>query len=138
MVVIDTSVTFKWFETEQEELIERAFAILRDHLAGNNVIVVPELILYELANSWSTKSRLTANSIKIYLKDLEKYQLQLEQISFPLLKKAVDFSKKYNVTVYDASYAILAKEKRCNLVTADERFVKIVNLPYVKFLSSET
>ncbi|MBI2017971.1 type II toxin-antitoxin system VapC family toxin [Candidatus Daviesbacteria bacterium] len=134
MVVIDASLAFKWFEIEQEEFIEQALEILQDHLLGNNIIVAPDLILYELSNSWSTKSRLTAKEIKIYLKDLEKYQLKLEPVNLDMLKRAVDFSKKYGISVYDAVYVILAKQKRCKLITADQKLAAKVNLSFVKLL----
>lgn len=134
MVVIDASLAFKWFEIEQEEFIEKAIKILQDHLLGKNIIVAPDLILYELSNSWSTKSRLTAKEIKIYLKDLEKYQLKFEPASFDMLNKAVDLSKKYGISVYDAVYVILAKQKRYKLITADQKLAAKVNLSFVKLL----
>ncbi|MDP3732945.1 MAG: type II toxin-antitoxin system VapC family toxin [Candidatus Daviesbacteria bacterium] len=134
MVVIDASLAFKWFEIEQEEFIEKAIKILQDHLLGKNIIVVPDLILYELSNSWSTKSRLTAKEIKIYLKDLEKYQLKLEPVNLDILNQTVDFSKKYDISVYDALYIALAKQKKCKLITSDQKLASKVNLSFVKLL----
>ncbi|HBL52337.1 MAG TPA: PIN domain nuclease, partial [Candidatus Blackburnbacteria bacterium] len=48
---------------------------------------------------------------------------------------AVEISKKYEVSVYGASYVVLAKEKKCKLYTADAKFVSLVNLPFVKNLA---
>lgn len=131
MVVVDASVAYKWWD-QKEELSEDAQIFLKNHI---NKILVPDLMLYELANAWSTKTKLAISDVKSNLEDLEKLNLQIEPITFKLLTKAVDFSKKYNVSVYDASYAVLARAKKCDLVTADTKFVNQVNLPYVKSLA---
>lgn len=66
---------------------------------------------------------------------LEEYLPKQIPINFKLIKKACQFSKKYGVSVYDAIYAVMAKEKKCNLITADDKFADKVNLPFVKKLS---
>ena len=78
---------------------------------------------------------MTFSEIKVFLKDLESTGIKFETISFELVLKAIDFSKKFRVSVYDAAYAVLAKEKGCDFYTADSKFVKAVNLPFVKHLS---
>lgn len=133
MIVIDSSVVFKWFD-ETEVGSEQALQILRSHLSKSNNIVVPDLILYELANAWSTKSVLKFEEIIDNLGLLKKYSLKIIYIDFNFLKEAVLMSTKYSVSVYDAIYAVLAKDKRCSLVTADEKFVKKINLPFIKLL----
>jgi len=134
MIVIDSSVVFKWFD-ETEAGSNQALQILRSHLDKSNIIVVPDLILYELANAWSTKSVLKLESIIDNIKMLKKYSLKTIHMDSSLLEKAVSVSKKYKVSVYDAIYAVLAKEKKCLLITADEKFTKKINLPFVKLLS---
>lgn len=131
MVVVDTSVAYKWFSPDKEELLSEALALLKN----SDALIAPDLIIYELANSWATKTKLKISQIKIFLKDLEETEIKIEPVSFELVRKAIDFSKKYYVSVYDASYAVLAEEKGCDLFTADSKFVKKVNLPFVKHLS---
>lgn len=131
MVVIDTSVAYKWFSPENEELLAEALALLKN----SSALIAPDLIIYELANSWATKTKLKIPQIKIFLKDLEETEIKIEPVSFELVRKAIDFSKKYSVSVYDASYAVLAQEKDCDFVTADSKFVSKVKLPFVKHLS---
>src|SRR3989338_7314534 len=134
MIVVDTSVAYKWTD-KNEGLREKAFAILKAHVHCKVKIIVPDLIFYELANAWATKTALKFPKIKSNLKDLEDSILQLAPLSFNGLEKAIKFSKKYHVSVYDASYAVLAQENNCDLFTADSKFVKAVNLPFVKHLS---
>ena len=135
MVVIDASVVHKWFSSEGEELVTVALDLLEHHLNDKEPLLAPDFIIYELGNSWATKTKVTISQARKFLKDLEKVKINIEEVNFNLVDSAMKFSKKYGVTVYDASYAVLAKEKRCNLITADEKFVKQVNLPFVEHLS---
>lgn len=134
MVIIDTSVVFKWFD-ESEPLRPQAKVLLDNHLSGLNKIFIPDLLLYEAANAWSTKTKLTTGEITDNLAGLEKYALNITAVNFGLLRKAAAFSKKYHVSVYDATYAVLAKEKKSRLITADNKFVSQVSLPFVKSLA---
>lgn len=134
MIIIDSSVAFKWFSQEDEKDVDKALDILDSHLRGKQLIIVPDLIVYELANAWVTKSDLPLKRCQVLLKDLENSRLKIEAISFRLINEAVTFSKKHSVSVYDAVFAVLAREKSCNLVTADKKFVEKVNLSFVKFL----
>ena len=135
MVVIDTSVAFKWFD-KTEENNEQAKELLRKHLLGEQEIIVPDLFLYELTNAWSTKSNIPVEGIVKNLQLLEKYRLNIHQLSFKNLQLSCNFSRKYNVSVYDAIYAIVAQGKKCNLITADEKFVKQTKQNFILSLNS--
>lgn len=134
MIVVDSSVVFKWFD-KTEEGSAQALQVLHDHLSKSNDIFVPDLILYEVANAWSTKSILRFEEIIDNLKLFKKYSLKIKEVDFNILEKAILISKKYGVSVYDAVYAVLAKEKKCLLITADKRFVEKINLSFVKLLA---
>lgn len=133
MVILDTSVVYKWFAKNEEDSL-LALSILQKHVNGQEKIIVPGLILYELANAWVTKKAIPSARIKTNLKDLQEAGLGIESSTFDLIAKAVTFAKKYNVTVYDAIYAVLAKEKGCKLITADKKFAEKINLPFIKLL----
>ena len=133
MIIVDASVAFKWFSLE-EEYREQALQLLTKHLEKKIPILVPDLFFYELANAWATKVLLPLDQTHDYLNNLKTFQLQIVPMTFMLLDKAVDFSKQYNVSVYDASYAVLAEEKGCQLITADKKFVKHAHLKYIKLL----
>ena len=134
MVVIDTSVAYKWFSTEKEEHLSQALKLLKDHLNNKETIIAPDIIIYELANAWATKTKLSLRKIKTFLEDLQQIRIKIEPVTFELISKAVHFSKNHHVSVYDASYAELAKEKKCDLVTADSKFVEKMNLPFIKHI----
>lgn len=133
MVVVDTSVVYKWFNSEEEN-IDQALKILEDHLRKQILITIPDIALYELANVLATKTTLTVKESVTTLKQLKKYNLNVLTANLTLLEKVIKLSKKHHTTVYDASYIVLAKEKRCDFITADSKLVSKVKLPFVKLL----
>lgn len=135
MVVVDTSVAYKWFSPEKEEFLPQALGLLKTHLQGQESIIAPDLIVYELANAWATKTKLATDQIQIFLRDFKKIRIRVEPTILELIGQAVDFSRQHQVSVYDASYAVLAREKKCSFFTADSKFVKRINLPFVKHLN---
>lgn len=92
--------------------------------------------LYNYTIAWATKSKLDIEKVLANLSLLRKYSLQTIAIDFKLMESAAKFAKNYQISSYDATYAVLAKQKKCQLVTADKKFLKLVNLPYIKHLST--
>src|SRR3989344_8786293 len=111
MVIIDTSVVFKWFSADEDNR-QLAEKILEKHLLGQNQIIIPDLLLYEITNAWCTKTKIDVSVIRKNLLALKKYSLNITPVNFDLLKRACELSAKYKVSVYDAIYAVLAKEKK--------------------------
>lgn len=133
MVIIDTSVVYKWF-AESEPLSLQAQEILKRHISSQEKIIVPALLLYEISNAWATKTSLPVAKAFTSLKALEEFDLEIITQDWIQIKEALKLSRKYNVSVYDAVYVVLANEKGCNLITADEKFIEKVKLPFVKTL----
>jgi len=130
MVIIDTSVVYKWFTTTEEKR-EEAKEFLVHHLNNIEPIWVPDLLLYEIVNAWTTKTVLTKREVNDNISLLQTYELTIIPSTFRLLIKASDLAKKYAISVYDAVYIALAEENRCAVITADEKLIKKVNLPFV-------
>lgn|SRR3989344_6203828 len=133
MVIIDSSVAFKWL-TPEEPQQEEAFLYLEKHLNKTNPILVPSLIFYELTNAWACKGHLTIKNVKDNIGRVKEYNLKVAEIDFAILKKAAELAKEYKISAYDAIYIALAQKKKCNFVTADQKLVSKVNLPFVKTL----
>lgn len=133
MVIIDASVAFKWF-SQEEENADQALDLLSSHQSKQNIILVPDLLFYELTNAWVTKTVLTIKGIKTFLKDLQNINLKIETVQFELLNRAVVLSKKYKLSLYDAVYITLARQKKCLFLTADQKLIEKINLPFVKLL----
>lgn len=135
MIVVDASVTNKLF-LAGEEYYDKADLLFQAHNDGLEQITAPNLIFYEVANTLATKSAIPMIQMIKSLSKLYKLNLHIVDLSEEELKLSAKFAKKYKVSVYDASYAVLAKEKKCNLVTADAKFVEKVHLPFIKHLSA--
>ncbi len=133
MVIIDTSIVFKWF-AQLETHHKLALKLLENYLLGEEEITIPDLLLYELTNAWSTKTGLDLTQIAKNLNQLEAYKIPVVSVSFSLLHYASHFARAHQVSVYDAVYAVLAEDYGCDLITADRRFVNRVNSPFVKLL----
>lgn len=136
MVIIDTSLVYKWIIYEEpREITESARKLLRRFLNGKEKILCPNLILYELANTLAYKTKLSNSDTDTVWRKFSDINLPLENPTKDFMKKCIDFSIQYHVSVYDASYAVLAIEKNCILLTADSKFAKKINLPFVKLLT---
>lgn len=134
MVVIDTSVAYKWFSKENEEYLSSAMKLLESQLKRKELLIAPDIILYELANAWATKTNLTLDQAKTFMKDFTLTEVKIEPITIELVNDSMIFAKKYHISVYDASYAILAQKRKCSYYTADSKFIQRVNLPFIKHL----
>lgn len=134
MIVVDASVTNKLFLTNEEDYI-KADSIFQKHILKREIIIVPSLLFYEVANTLATKSAIPISAAVKSLEDLYELGLEIYNPTFKDMIKASKFAKQYKVSVYDAIYAVLAKEKKCNLITADSKFVKQVSLSFVKDLA---
>lgn len=135
MVVVDTSIIYKWITEEDTDPDTPALTLLRQFLDGKENVSIPAIVLYELANALSTKTGLTFKEVEQAWSLFEKFNLNVINPSLGLIRKSIKFSRKYHVSVYDASYAVLALEKNCILLTADSKFAKKINLPSIKLLT---
>lgn len=134
MVVIDASVAFKWLVYEEAVLTEIAQTLLSQFLQGKERLIAPDILLYELANILASKAALSSTKVRKSWDQFTIYKLPVVAPTEDFIKKSINFSKKYNVSVYDASYAVLAKEKGCKLITADKKFAEKINLPFIKLI----
>lgn len=133
MVVLDTSVIFK-FINPNEDGYSTAQKILENHLSKKEKIIAPNLLFYEIANALATKSHISYKEAALGLDLLENWKLEYINLVLRDYKKTVEYSKKYKISVYDASYIVLAQNKNCDFITADQKLIEKVNLPFVKLL----
>lgn len=133
MIVVDTSVVIKWLFKDEEDSIT-AFDLYEKHLRKAEEIVAPQILFYEAANVLATKSKIKQNAIKSSMTFLYQANLIVYQEKRDELIQAALLAKKYKTSVYDMLYAVVAKNKKCVLVTADENFVKKTKFRHVKRL----
>ena len=134
MTVLDASVVLKWV-FDDEDGGGRALQLKEGHIAGDDVIAVPDLLFYEVANVLATKTRLSEKDCA------EAFQLlwgfELEQFDFGREEfvKALHLARHHAITVYDAAYVELSRKLRCRFVTADRRlYEKVKKMELVELL----
>jgi predicted nucleic acid-binding protein len=134
MKVIDASVAIKWVRRE-EEFSKIAIKIQTDHLDNIDKILIPRLMLYEVANALATKSDTTPMYVRSGLSVLFESKLEIYHESEKEILEAAKLAKKHKTSVYDMLYAVIAKENKCKLITADENFVAKTGFKFVKYIS---
>lgn len=115
-LVVDTSVTVKWINQINEDLLTQADQILADVQAGSIRLLAPEISKYEIGNALLHKKL-----------DLPKaldslgtiYQLPVTFVSETeeLAQSTFKIATESNITYYDASFMALAQQENAILVT---------------------
>ena len=135
MIIVDASIVYKWIVDEEPLAVTtQARTLLRNLAQDGEEIIAPNILMYEIGNVFAYKAHLEIDDIKKAWQEFSLLPILFEDTNLEFIGSCIEFSKKHIVSVYDAAYAVLAKEKRCDLITADAKFVRQVNLPYVKLL----
>ncbi len=124
MKVLDASVITKWYKEESDS--EEALQLRAGYVLGDFDIVLPDLALYELANCIRFSPGISEKDLNEIMDNFFSLDIPIAAPNPSLLKSAVMFSCKHNVTVYDAVYLALAKTIGAELVTADKKFYERV------------
>jgi len=133
MIIIDASVVVKWFS--EEEYTEKALAIRERIRMGEERVIVPDLLLYELANALKYNPSFDANDVSDALTSIFDMDLEIVTPIPEIINLAVALAFDYNITVYDAFYIALAKDLELTFITADRRLCERVRgLDYVEFI----
>lgn len=134
MIVCDASVILKWI-FDDEAGGEHAGRLKQDHVEGNEVIAVPDLLFYEVANVLATKRRLSETAIGEAFSLLWEFQLERFDFGLDEFTGGLALSRKYKITLYDAAYIELARRLKCAFVTADSKlYEKTKTLKLVRHL----
>lgn len=133
MIIVDSSVAVKWIQ-EKEEDSDIAFLLATNHRNHTEEILAPDLLYVEIANALATKPTSTPQIIKESLSGIFKLELKPYSLSHEDILKSALLAKRYNTSAYDMLYAVIAKKKKCKLITADEKFVVKTRFKFVKLL----
>jgi len=134
--VIDANVAGKWLVPEQDT--DRARVLFREWNEGRVELVAPALLLAEVANMlWKRTARglLSAGTAVQLFQAFTQFGLPLAPME-GLADSALELSVRHRYSFYDCLYVALAIERRCDLLTADERLLNAFHprMPQVKLL----
>lgn len=134
MIVIDASIAVKWIMKDEEDS-DKALVVYQKHILKTEAILVPQLFFIEVANSLITKSSSRIPTIEKNLRFLYGLHLSVYDSDQTDMISTAQEARKYRTTVYDMLYAIVARKHNTMLITADEKFVRKTQFPFVKLLS---
>lgn len=120
-LVLDASVGVKWFSAKDEDGLSQALTMRDQHVAGDILIVVPDLFYYEVANALAHKKSIPTKEIQSALSDLFALGLKTVAVGAALLTASITLSRQFGITIYDSCYIALAQESASPLVTANPR-----------------
>jgi len=115
--ILDASVIFKWFVDEVGS--ETAREYLQVFLEGEDKILIPTLLFYELGNVCKKRS-LPVHDVSKVMELFQRLPFEKEDIGFTSFRKIYQNASEYNLSFYDASYVTLMQKNNCELVTADK------------------
>jgi len=118
-VVVDSSIAFKWFCSEDESSVNEALALFADHLAGRVTLVAPAHLPAEVLNALGCRPKVTSAQLVTAAEGLAESELVYPAWDRDLLGEAAALARKHNLTIYDALFPALAIMLGCELVTAD-------------------
>lgn len=131
--ILDTSIILKWFLTENDT--DKALEIKDSYVIGKINLIEPDLLLYEVTNGLRFQKNISEVEIDRVIDYLFLF-LDFVTPKSSMLKSAKSFALRYNLSVYDACYIVLAKTSNSDFVTADEKlYKKVSDLPFVNLLT---
>ena len=122
--VIDSSIAIKWFVEEHDS--DEAVELLKRLNEKQVNVIVPDLILYEIANSLRWNSKFNQDDVEEALRDIAGFGFQILAQTSELINSAIVIAYATKCTVYDAVFIALAKMYGCALVTADQKLTSLM------------
>lgn len=126
-LVVDASVAVKWLNPS-EPLADRAIAIRDDYEQGNVSLFVPAFWDYEVANAMNkavARGDLTDEEGQRAVETL--LSVRAQRVSLPSPQKSDETARRYQRSVYDSWYLLLAEETGCEFWTADLKLYNAVH-----------
>jgi predicted nucleic acid-binding protein len=134
MIVLDASVALKWFFWDEAGW-ERARHYRNKHVSGDEIIAVPDLFFYEVANVLSNRTTLSVEAMSEAFSLLWSFDFEVFSLGLGEFLGGITLSERYRVNLYDAAYLELARRLKCEFVTFDKKlYEKVKGLKMVKLL----
>jgi len=119
--VLDTSVALKWYNREDEEHVEQALSILNDLKNEKITIIIPNLLIIELANVFIKGKNLSIKEFQELISSFFTLPLINKEPTEGIISELPEISHKYDLTAYDSLYLATAKEENCQLISDDNK-----------------
>jgi predicted nucleic acid-binding protein len=122
-VVSDANVALKWFHAEGEEEVAHARALLDAHKARTVALTVLDLTVYEVGNALLRgRARAGAEQVATVLEALGEVCAVVKPTAKEL-RLATKLAEQHDLTLYDATYAAVARARGAELATLDKELL---------------
>jgi predicted nucleic acid-binding protein len=118
-VVSDASVVLKWFHAEGEEEVEPARALLEHYGRQTIGLQILDLTPYEVGNALLRgRASVAADRVAVVLEALADICPRIAPTTGHM-REAAALAELHDLTLYDATYAAVARASGAELVTLD-------------------
>jgi predicted nucleic acid-binding protein len=122
--VLDSSVALKWVLPEADSGI--ALRLLDETNKAIHELIAPDIFSPEIANGLATaerQGRIKSGESAILFLDILRQPFAIHPLS-ALLIWAMEIAVATRQAVYDCTYLALAEAEQCEMVSADDAFVR--------------
>jgi len=119
--VVDASIVLGWLLDQPSGGSQ---AVLESHASGQEPLVAPELLNYEVCNALVSRGRLPVALARQAYDYFESLEIETYSLGSPEYDRAIALAAEYRISAYGAAYAVLAQVLGCRLVTADRRLAR--------------
>ena len=133
-MIVDASVILSAYFPDKEQA--PAQAVIRNHAAGQERLLAPTLLIYEVTNAivQATRRKRITNTIgKAILTSFDGLDIETRPVAWP---RMLSLAQRFDRSAYDAAYLSLAEETGQPLITGDMRLYHAVrdNLDWVQWI----
>lgn len=120
--VVDASIAIKWYLNDEDH-VSQSFAFLTAYGEGHVVLIAPDHIRYEVANSLRSAARANRVPNEEARNSLWEFlALGIPTVSGDaLLLDGYSYAERFGCALYDALYLALADRLGCGFLHADRR-----------------
>lgn len=123
-LMVDTSVSLKWWHSEGEDEVDAARALLMAHRNRQIRCVFLDLAFYELGNVLMRSLHWPSAAAREQLHDVTRIVGRLQPWQAEWTSRATVYSEQFRLSFYDAAWAAAAAELGMTLVSADEALLQ--------------
>ncbi len=105
--VLDSSVIFKWFYSENESGTKVARALYEKATLRNLYILSPELLIYELLNIFRFRTSISEKLLEDIIKEIFNILILLK-LDYRSYISAYEISRKIDASIYDCIYIAMS------------------------------
>ena len=106
-----------------EEHTDKALELRQRYADDEIEVVVPDLVLNELANALRYNPNFDQEDVKDAIQSIFDMDFEILATSPEILKLATDISFEFETTIYDSIYLALAESLECVTITTDQELV---------------